>query len=277
MIIAVLSGILSGCGKNSEYIRYEYGVFLGEEPENVSEMEEYSIIVIDAQYFSKEQIAELKDSNHIVYSYINIGSVEDFRPYYKEYEELTLGDYENWPEEKWVDVSVEKWQEFIVDELAAEILDKGVDGLFVDNVDVYYNYQNDEIFEGVTKILNGLKAYGTYVMINGGDTYVIEYAERNGNLDDVMDAVNQESVFSSINWETETFSANSSEEREYFQYYIEMVDSLGKDVYLLEYTTDRELIKEISEYCSERNFIYYAADNLELLIPENNAGAQVVK
>ena len=158
--------------------------------------------------------------------------------------------------------------------LAPEIFDKGVDGFFVDNVDVYYNYKNDEIFEGVTKILNGLKAYDAYVMINGGDTYVMEYAKRYGNLDDIMDAVNQESVFSFINWDTKTFSANSSEDRNYYQNYIETVDSLGKDVYLLEYTTDKKLIQEISEYCSDKNFRYYAADNLELLIPKSDAGAQ---
>ena len=34
-------------------IKYEYGVFLGADPEDISDMEAYSRIVIDAQYFSK--------------------------------------------------------------------------------------------------------------------------------------------------------------------------------------------------------------------------------
>ena len=43
---------------------------------------------------------------------------------------------EGFPEdEKWVDVSEPKWQSFILDDLAPSILDKGVDGLFIDNVD----------------------------------------------------------------------------------------------------------------------------------------------
>ena len=98
ILIAAVSFLISGCKKESDYIKYEYGVFLGEEPENISDMEEYNIIVIDAQYFSSEQIAELKSSNHTVYSYINIGSIENFRPYYGEYEDFTIGEYEYWPE-----------------------------------------------------------------------------------------------------------------------------------------------------------------------------------
>ena len=51
-------------------IKYEYGVFLGADPEDISDMVSYRKIVIDAQYFSKEEISSLKESGHIVYSYI---------------------------------------------------------------------------------------------------------------------------------------------------------------------------------------------------------------
>ena len=64
-------------------IKYEYGVFLGAEPEDIPDMESYKKIVVDAQSFSDIQISRLKESGHIVYSYINIGSLENFRDYYK--------------------------------------------------------------------------------------------------------------------------------------------------------------------------------------------------
>ena len=35
-----------------------------------------------------------------VYTYLNVGSIENFRDYYKKYEYLTIGTYENWEEEK---------------------------------------------------------------------------------------------------------------------------------------------------------------------------------
>ena len=182
-------------------IKYEYGVFLGADPEDIKDMESYRKIVIDAQYYSKEEVSSLKESGHIVYSYINLGSVEEFRDYFDTFSKYYLGVYENWEDERWIDVSQKEWQDFIVNKIAKDILDTGVDGLFVDNCDVYYNFKKDKIYDGVTEILKGFKAYGTYVMINGGDTYVREYAKRNKNLDAVMDAVNQESVFSAINWD----------------------------------------------------------------------------
>lgn len=270
-------GISGNISAEAADIKYEYGVFLGADPEDISDMESYRKIVIDAQYFSKEEISKLKESGHIVYSYINLGSVEEFRPYFKTYEKFSLGVYENWDDERWVDVSQKEWQEFVVDKLAKNILDTGVDGLFVDNCDVYYNFQNEKIYNGVTDILKGFKAYDTYVIINGGDTYVREYAKKNKNLDAVMDAVNQESVFSAINWKNKSFTKNKDSERKYFQEYCKLVDDNGKDVYLLEYTKDTKLIASIKDYCTENNYTYYASDTLDLKTPGQEAGSQLLK
>ncbi|EWM52250.1 endo alpha-1,4 polygalactosaminidase [Ruminococcus flavefaciens] len=259
-------------------IKYEYGVFLGAEPEDAADMESYKKIVIDAQYFSKDEISRLKESGHIVYSYINLGSVEEFRPYFETYREYSLGVYKNWEDERWIDVSQEKWQDFVVNKLAKDILATGVDGLFVDNCDVYYNFKEDKIYKGVTEILKGFKNYGTYVIINGGDTYVKEYAKRNNNLDAVMDAVNQESVFSAVDWDHgKKFTENEPDERDYFQKYCKLVSDNGKDVYLLEYTKNSALIESIKEYCSEKGYTYYASATLDLVTPGQEAGSQILK
>ena len=265
----------AGCSADNG-AKYSYGVFLGASPDDMPYMTDYEKVVIDAQYFTADEIKELKDSGKTVYSYINLGSVEDFRPYYSEYEKFTLGVYENWEEEKWVDVSQPEWQAFVVDELAAEIIEKGADGLFVDNTDVYYHYPTDEMFDGVTNILKGFKELNTYVIINGGDAYVTEYAKRNSELDSIMDAENQETIFSKINWDDETFTSNDEAETAYFKDYAELVNSYGKDVYLLEYTTDSSLIHRIDDYCEEKGFTYYASDKLELLAPAQKKGSQKI-
>ena len=257
-------------------MKYEYGVFLGADPEDISYMDNYKKIVIDAQYFEEEEISKLKESGHTVYSYLNLGSVEKFRPYYKKYKKYSLGSYENWTDEKWIDVSQKEWQDFIVDELAKDILDKGVDGLWVDNCDVYYNFQNDRIYNGVTDILMGLKDYDTYVIVNGGDTYVSKYAEEKKSLDAVMDAVNQETVFSAIDWDNDLFTENDDDTREYFQDYCKLVSDYGKDVYLLEYTENSDIIDKIKSYCYENGYTYYASDTLDLLTPGQEKGSQLL-
>ncbi|MCR5333241.1 MAG: endo alpha-1,4 polygalactosaminidase [Bacilli bacterium] len=280
LILFLLPLMLASCSMNKiepiNDIKYQYGVFLSCEPNDMKYMTGYKTIVIDAQYFEKGDVLALKEHGNKVFSYINLGSIENFRSYYDMFKDITLGEYENWEEERWVDVSNVSWQNFIINDLSSELLFKGVDGLFVDNCDVYYNYQTDAIFDGVTTILKGLKNKGTYVSINGGDTYVSKYIEKNNKISDVMNAVNQETVFSKINWNTKTFSRNDNKEKEYFQQYVETVSSYGGDVYLLEYTKDNSLIKEINEYCKSKNFIYYAADDLELKIPTSYKGSQKI-
>ncbi|MBQ8030172.1 MAG: hypothetical protein IJ260_01340, partial [Butyrivibrio sp.] len=62
---------------------------------DLDSLSKYDIVVIDAQYFEATDIAEFRSEGHKVYSYINVGSLENFRDYYAEYQDLTLDVYEN--------------------------------------------------------------------------------------------------------------------------------------------------------------------------------------
>lgn len=42
------------------------------------------------------------------------------------------------------------------------------------------------------------------------------------------------------------------------------MDKLEKDVFLLEYTTDSQLSKEIQRYANKRSWEYYISDSIEL-------------
>lgn len=255
---------LVGCSKSGTFLS-PYGVFLGASPEDIKNMESYETIVIDGQLFSWADVSELKEAGHTVLSYINVGSIEEYRPYYDEYSEYTLDVYENWEDERWVDVTAPEWQWFVVHELAEDIRKKGFDGVFVDNLDVYYHYPSEEAFKAITGMLIAFKDLGFYVSINGGDVFVTEYLERFGSADGVFDAVNQETVFSKIIWdEKDKFDEQDSAEREYFQEYLEMVHEKGIDVYLLEYTKDKRLTRKIRKYCKEKGYRYYVSGTLNL-------------
>ena len=108
----------------------EYGVFLSIDASEKKKLYDYKEVVIDAQYFSKRDIQALHKKGVKVYTYLNVGSIENFRKYYKDYEHLAIGDYENWDEEKWIDVSSPEWQKFIKG-LSRKLLKKGVDGFFI--------------------------------------------------------------------------------------------------------------------------------------------------
>lgn len=219
--------------------------------------------MIDAQYFTRKDIGILHENEVTVYTYLNIGSIENFREYYADYEKLALGDYEHWEEEKWMDVSSPDWQKFIGC-LARELYEKGVDGFFIDNCDVYYYASAASIFDGLTVILQDVMSLGKEVIINGGDVYVTEYRERYGTAKDIMTGVNQESVWSGIDFDKGTFYEQNKEDRDYFCNYVESCKADGAEVYLLEYTTDSKLIQKIEEYCKKHDFRFYISDSLEL-------------
>ena len=108
----------------------DYKVLVGLTPEKVSACRGYAKLVIDAEFFSKDDIAQLhKNGNKQIFSYLNIGSLENFRSDYAEFENLTLDEYENWSEERWVNVASAKWQKRIVRKAEA-LLAKGIDGFF---------------------------------------------------------------------------------------------------------------------------------------------------
>ena len=251
---------LSACGNARE--QKDYGVFLTETDVDKS-MRDYDLMVIDAQYFSREDISYIKADGTTVYSYINIGSLEPFRAYFEDFKDGTLGKYEHW-DEYWEDVSDPEWQRFITGQLAPSLLAKGIDGFFVDNCDVYYEYSDEAVLEGLATIMKGLVATGKDVIINGGDCFLDAYCEKYGSWSDVITGINQESVFSAVDWESGRFKAAGEEDREYFTDYIERYASYGADIYLLEYTTDRKLISEIDGYCREHGFKYYVSDSVEL-------------
>ena len=250
-----------GCGAEPQ--NTDYGVFLSV-TDDIDSLNTYDTVVIDAQYFDKAEIDAFRAAGHTIYSYINVGSIENFRDYYSEYKYLTLGEYENWDEEFWIDVSDSRWQDFMIKEMIPSLLEKDIDGFFVDNCDVYYQYPEEQILDGLTVIMCSLVDTGKAVLINGGDTYLDAYCSGSGQWNDVITGINQETVFSKILWDQDCFDTAAQEDREYFQDYIERYAAKGVDIYLLEYTRDNSLIREIREYCQKNRFHYYISDSLEL-------------
>ena len=89
MVIVILLGVLAGpCAvdaKNQKE-KKEYGVFLSIDSSQIKKLYEYRLVVIDAQYFSAKDIRTLHKKGVKVYTYLNVGSIENFRDYYKKYE-----------------------------------------------------------------------------------------------------------------------------------------------------------------------------------------------
>lgn len=259
-IFVCVSAFITGCSDNPQK---DYGVFLGINADNADRLNDYRLVVIEPSEFNADHIQKLHADGKTVYGYINVGALEEYRPYYDRFKHLTLDVYENWEDERWMDVSCPEWQSFVVNELGKQYADMGIDGFFIDNTDVCYHYQTDDIYNGLCSILKGLKVYDIPLIINGGDTFVSKCMDEGIALS-LFSGINQESVFTSIDFENKAYGVQQKSETLYYQNYIAEAKSCGLAVYLLEYGASPALAKEIDRYCGENGFIWYNAESLEL-------------
>lgn len=259
-LIVCLSVLTAGCSVKPQK---EYGVFLGINAEQRERLDDYHLVVIEPSEFQAEHIRELHAEGKRIFGYINVGAMEEYRPFYDRFQHLTMDVYENWPDERWIDVSSPAWQSFLVDELGKRYADMGLDGFFLDNTDVYYHYPTEEVFQGLCAILKGLKGYDIPLIINGGDFFVSKCIDE-GLARSLFDGINQETVFTSIDFENGSYGIQEETETLYFQDYMARAKDCGLTVYLLEYGATPVLSEEIDHYCRKNGFLWYNAESLEL-------------
>lgn len=240
-----------------------FGVFIGIGRKDIKKLNAYQTVVIDAEYFTKDDITLLKKAGKTVYTYLNIGSLEDFRKYYKKYKHLAISKYDGWEGEEWANVADKSWQKFML-KRAKEFKKKGVDGLFIDNADVYYEYKRPKIYKGLVKILTDIRKLNTKVIINGGDVFVSKYLKENKSLKKIADGVNQEGVFTTLVEDKK----KGEEITNYYLNYLKKLSKKGSHIYLTEYIVEEnkvdKLEDKIADYCKKHGWDYYISDDLEL-------------
>ena len=245
-------------------VEKSYGVYLGlDHNKGLDKLYKYKLVVIDLQEFTKEDINKLHSKGIKVYSYLNIGSVEEYRSYFKKFKKIYLGTYENWEDERWVDVSKQSFQNFIINELEPKLRSKGADGYFIDNCNVYANFKKAKIYNGLKNILQNIHQNGLEILINGGDEFVKKAIKEN-SYSSLFDGVNQEEVFTLINFDNHTYHNQTSKEKAYYQKYLSLVKEKGLKVYLLEYGANSKKEAEIAKYCQENGFSYFNAKTYNL-------------
>ena len=268
VILLLFVCLFNACGSRTNTQVNEYGVFIGVDPEDSDILREYKAVVIDGAYYSDEEITQLRQYGIKIYSYLNIGSIETFREEYPVFQELILGEYENWPDEYWVDVSKKEWQDHIGKQAAA-LVGKGIDGFFLDNADVYDLYPTSEIRQGLVKIISGLEKYQKEIIMNGGDVFVSESILDAESPLVHISGVNQECVFSDIDFENNLLREQDDESSEYYKKYLQRCDKKGLSVYLTEYIDEgnEKVRKKVESYCQRYQFSYFISTTVLLINP----------
>ena len=259
VLFSAVTVFLVACRKDS----FDYGVFIGDDINQQKKYERYDNIVVDPSSFKSKQVETLKADGKNVYAYLNIGSLENAQPYYKSYEDVLLDRYDGWPDEHWADVTKEKWQRLVVHARARVYKERGLDGLFIDNTDVYYRYHAPEVYRSLKSMLASLKRQGFKLIINGGDVFVSETL-KDGSAKKLYDGVNQEDVFTTYDFNKKKYGRQTKKNTDYYERYLKQAKKAGLDVYIVEYRAGRELSKKIDAYCERHGYKWYNADEIKL-------------
>ena len=274
LFLTLTALLLSGCRYKGIPVPLkkfnDYGAFLGRSDNDVTHFSEYNYISLELDEFGDSNINRLNARGVHFLAYLNVGSLETYRDYYETYESLTFKDYDNWPDERWIDVSNASWQNFVVNTLAKGFKDRGAYGVYLDNVDVYSIAKEDGLnfnayAAGIKNIIKGVTDLGLYVMMNGGAEFLDDIKDQEDDAIGLIWAYHQEEVFSRItDYEHNGFAKQTSQDSDYYKEIAAMMKERGKEVFLLEYTTDSSLIETITSFCNEKEYHYYISSDVDL-------------
>jgi len=174
-----------------------------------------------------------------VYGYLNVGALEEERPYYEKFKHLRLAKYEGWSGEYWIDPTEKAWQDHVIS-LAKQIKACGAIGLYLDNTDIYYMLKEQEIskqysrnlpsaqavYTALSNMVLEINALGLIVMPNGGDTFVRKFIRAHPNI---IKTVNQEGVL------YQDGKKQSAEDTKYYTEYLDWCRKKGIYIRGIEY------------------------------------------
>ena len=281
LFVLLSSFLLAGCTqaqgnpkdekeKEKENTNEAYGAFLGRSENDTTGFENYKYISIELDEYQDSTIKELDTKGIYTFAYLNVGSLENYRDYYDQFKHLSIGVYEDWEDEVWINVSDSSWQNFVVNNLAKSFKQRGAYGVYMDNVDVYtiakekhLNYESFAL--GLKNIIKGVSNLGLKVMINGGSEFLDDMNDNNDNIFNSVWGYHQEEVFSLIeDYDKNIFGKQDEEDSSYYKEVASFMKKKGKEIFFLEYTKDNNLISQIKSYCESKNYHYYVSSTINL-------------
>lgn len=149
----------------------------------------FDLVVVDGENATGKKVAAIRrSSGGLVLAYLDVGTIEDYRGWYnaaKPYRLEYWGDWSEW----YANVNAAGFRSLILKRVAPAMLDKGFDGLFLDNTDMTETHpaQKPGMRALVTRLSRLARARGKLLMAQNG-------SDVNWPLKGFFDAINFEDV-----------------------------------------------------------------------------------
>jgi len=191
------------------------GMIGGSASEVADRLGDYDVVVVDGEEASEGKVAALKAEGATVLAYLSVGTIEKWRRWFGDVKQYRLAAWQNWKDEWFADVSKKGLRDKLADEIAPEILEKGFDGLFLDNVDMIEPKRHKQQREGMRKLVARL---GDLVHADDGLLFAQNGFwgfKKFGILDDGhLDGWNREDVTWTYDFDRRTYERNSGRGRD---------------------------------------------------------------
>ncbi len=100
-----------------------------------SRYDDFDLVIVDGEDVSTTQVRELHASGALVLGYLDVGSIERGRSWFQQARPYRLDYWGDWGE-WYANVAAPEYRSLLAERVAPTMMDKGLDGLFLDNLDM---------------------------------------------------------------------------------------------------------------------------------------------
>lgn len=172
-------------------------------PERLDELAQYDLVVVDGELAPPSLITGLRGQGTLVLGYLSVGTIERGRSWTATAKPFRLELWDDW-DEWFSDTSAPEFRSLIVDEVAPAILDRGFDGLFLDNVDMISDHPGQRA--GMDTLVHSLAgvahARGAMLFAQNGEDVI-------DPMLDALDGWNREDVTGTYDFDSKRYAAQS--------------------------------------------------------------------
>jgi hypothetical protein len=131
----------------------------------------YDLVIVDGEDVTARQVAELHAAGKVVLGYLDVGTIEPYRSWFRRAKPYRLGYWHDWGE-WYANVAARGFRDLLVRRVAPTMLRKRLDGLFLDNVDMVETHPH--LKRGMFKLVSRLARlvhgrHGLLFAQNGAD------------------------------------------------------------------------------------------------------------
>ncbi|MHB0981188.1 MAG: endo alpha-1,4 polygalactosaminidase [Thermoleophilia bacterium] len=167
----------------------------------------FGLVVVDGEDATAEQVAVVRARGTIVLGYLSVGTIEPWRSWYGRLKPFVLDPWDEWGE-YYADVADPAYRGE-VHRIASAVLDKGFDGLFLDNVDMVDSHPDQS--EGMRVLVSDLsrqvRGGGGVLFAQNGDDFALSMAA-------LLDGWNREDVTFGYDFDTQSYVRIPAREHE---------------------------------------------------------------